>query len=57
MPGSVEEALCALESDSVATSWFPPDLLRTHLGVRRHDDAALADLPVAERVARITRAY
>lgn len=57
MPGSIEEALRALESDSVAAGWFPPDLLSTHLGVRRHDDAALAALPVAERLARIARAY
>jgi glutamine synthetase len=57
MPASIEEALRALESDSVAMSWFPPDLLSTHLGVKRYDDAALAPLPVAERLTRIACAY
>ena len=57
MPASLDEALNALESDTVAASWFHPDLLNTHLGVKRHDDAELAALPVAERVERIARAY
>lgn len=57
MPTSLEQALSALEADEVAAGWFPPDLLSTHLGVKRHDDAALAALPVAERIARIARAY
>lgn len=57
MPASLDEALNALESDRVAASWFEPDLLNTHVGVKRYDDADLASLPVAERVERIARAY
>lgn len=57
MPASLEEALRGLEHDGVAAGWFPPDLLRTHLGVKRHDDAAVSALPVAERLERFARAY
>lgn len=57
MPASLDEALGALESDTVAAAWFPPDLLNTHVGVKRHDDAAVAALPVAERLAKYARAY
>lgn len=57
MPATLGEALNALESDTVAASWFEPDLLETHLGVKRHDDADLALLPAAERIRRIAHAY
>jgi glutamine synthetase len=56
-PGSLPEALSALEQDEVMRSWLPADLLRTYLSVKRSEISAVAELPADEVQARYARAY
>jgi glutamine synthetase len=56
-PGSLPEALSALEQDEVMRSWLPADLLRTYLSVKRSEISAVADLPADQVQARYARAY
>lgn len=51
-PADLAAALDALEGDAAARSWFAPDLLATHLGIRRTELRVLADATPEERCAR-----
>jgi glutamine synthetase len=52
LPGTLEEALAAIEADERAVAWFAADLLATHLDIRRTELAALRDATPEERCAR-----
>ena len=52
LPRTQPEALAAIEADEVALGWFAPDLVATHLGIRRTEAAILADLTPVEQCAR-----
>lgn len=52
LPLSLHDALAALEADDAARSWFAPDLLATHLGVRRTEARLLADVSPEGRCSR-----
>lgn len=57
LPGSLEEALNELEKDSVVTGWFHPDLLATHLAVKRAEIAHVADLDVRAMCRAVADVY
>lgn len=48
LPETLEEAMAALEADSVARGWFSPDFIETWLGVRRAELELLAGKPPEE---------
>jgi glutamine synthetase len=52
IPVDLEAALRAIEADGTALGWFAPDLVATHLAVRRTELRALADATPEERCAR-----
>jgi glutamine synthetase len=52
LPVDLEGALAAIESDDVAVGWFAPDLLATHLAIRRTELAILAGATPEERCRR-----
>jgi glutamine synthetase len=52
LPPSLEAALAAIEDDAAAGGWFAPDLLATHLAIRRTELAILADATPEERCLR-----
>ena len=53
LPADLPEALDELEKDTVLRGWFPPELLRTHLDVKRAELAAVAGLSPAEVCRRV----
>lgn len=57
LPADLEEALVALEKDDVVAGWFARDLLDTHLAVKRAELAAVADLDLVERCAKVASVY
>jgi glutamine synthetase len=52
IPRTQEDALAAIEADDVALGWFAPDMVATHLGIRRTEAAILADATPEERCRR-----
>lgn len=52
LPSTLEAALTAIEADTGAAGWFAPDLVATHLGIRRTELAILADATPEARCAR-----
>ncbi len=52
LPPDTEAALRAIETDEEAAGWFAPDLVATHLGIRRTELAILADATPEERCRR-----
>jgi glutamine synthetase len=56
-PGSLQDALSALEQDEVMSSWLPSDLLRTYLSVKRSEISTMAELSADQVHARYARAY
>lgn len=52
LPPDTEAALAAIEADEAARAWFGPDLLATHLAIRRTELAILADASPEERCRR-----
>jgi glutamine synthetase len=52
IPRTQAEALSAIEADEVALGWFAPDLVATHLGIRRTEAAILAGLEPEEQCRR-----
>jgi glutamine synthetase len=52
LPRTQADALAAIESDETARGWFAPDLVATHLGIRRTEAAILAGLPSEEQCRR-----
>ena len=52
LPRTQAEALAAIEADELALGWFAPDLVATHLGIRRTEAALLAGLTPEEQCRR-----
>jgi glutamine synthetase len=52
IPRTQAEALAAVEADEVALGWFAPDLVATHLGIRRTEAAILGGLEPEEQCRR-----
>jgi glutamine synthetase len=57
LPGSLEEALGALESDAVVSSWFSKDLLDCYLSVKRTEISLLDGAEPKEACERYLRVY
>jgi glutamine synthetase len=57
LPGSLEEALGALESDAIVSSWFSKDLLACYLSVKRTEISLLDGAQPKEACERYLRAY
>jgi len=57
LPADLDAALESLEQDAVVARWFAPDLLETHLAVKRAEQAAVAHLDPAGRCRRIADVY
>ena len=57
LPGSLEEALDALESDEVVRSWFSKDLLDCYLGMKRTEISLLDGADPQEACERYLRVY
>lgn len=57
LPASLDEALDDLKADDVVTGWLHPDLLDTHLAVKRSELDAVADLTEAQRCVRVADVY
>ncbi|MET8048076.1 glutamine synthetase family protein [Streptosporangium sp. NPDC005286] len=57
LPGSLPEALAALEADEVARGWFPHELLHTFLAVRRAELACVKGLPDHELCRKVADVY
>ncbi|MFH7333796.1 glutamine synthetase family protein [Streptomyces sp. KHY 26] len=57
LPGSLQEALAALEEDEVVRSWFDPRLPATQLSVKRHELALLEGLDDAARTRKVSDVY
>lgn len=57
LPKSLQEALGELENDRVVTSWLHPELLDTHLAVKRSELAFVASLTDAERCEKVAGVY
>jgi len=57
LPGSLEEALEALESDEVVRSWFSKDLLECYLSVKRTEISLLDGVEPKEACERYLRVY
>jgi glutamine synthetase len=52
LPPDMESAHAALEADATAVAWFAPDLVATHLAIRRTELAILAVASAEERCQR-----
>jgi glutamine synthetase len=57
LPGSLGEALEALEADRVARSWFPPPLLDCYLSLKRTEMRLVEDLEPSQACARYLDVY
>jgi len=52
IPRTQAAALAAVEDDEIARAWFAPDLVATHLGIRRTEATILAELVPEEQCRR-----
>jgi len=57
LPGSLAEALVALEADHTVRSWFAPDLLDIHRAIKRDEINQLVGLSEAEKCRRYAGVY
>lgn len=57
LPGSLDDALQALQSDDTAKAWMTPLLYDGYVSVKRSELTAVADLDLAEACRRYARAY
>ena len=57
LPSGLPDALLALEKDDVVRGWFAPDLLATHLAVKRNELAHVAGLTTAEMLTAVADVY
>ncbi len=57
LPGSLEEALDALETDDVARSWFPPILWDCYLSMKRTEIRLLEGVEAGEACRRYLGVY
>jgi glutamine synthetase len=57
LPRTLDEAILALRQDSQVMSWFPQELLDTHLGIRTVEKAALENLSDEQKCERYLNVY
>jgi len=57
LPASLDDAIAAFKEDDVAYSWFAPDLVATHLGIREAEAQALLGLTDDEKCERYSSVY
>jgi glutamine synthetase len=57
LPGSLEEALAALEADESACRWLGPQLQGAYSSLKRAELAATAGLRLQESCARYAEVY
>jgi len=57
LPRTLDEAILALRQDSQVMSWFPQELLDTHLGIRTVEKAALENLSDEQKCERYLHVY
>jgi glutamine synthetase len=57
LPGTLGEALSAIEADSVVGSWFSPELLEAYLATKRFELALVEDLEPADLCSRYVDVY
>ena len=57
LPGSLAEALDALQADDVVRGWFAPDLIDIHRAIKRDEINQLVGLSEAEKCRRYTGVY
>ena len=57
LPGSLDEALGALETDEVVRSWFPSELWDCYLSVKKNEIALLEGAEPGEACKRYLRVY
>jgi glutamine synthetase len=57
LPRSLTEAIASLHQDPEVMSWFPKELLDTHLGIRSVEAAALENLSDAQKCERYLNVY
>ena len=57
LPTSLDAAITALQTNQIVNSWFAPDLLNTHLGIRAGEKVALAGITDAEKCERYANVY
>ena len=57
LPGSLDEALGALETDEIVRSWFPSELWECYLSVKRKEIDLLEGAEAGEACERYVRVY
>ncbi|MDA3624747.1 glutamine synthetase family protein [Saccharopolyspora sp. WRP15-2] len=57
LPANLSEALDELEKDTVVRDWFAPELLRTHLDVKRAELRAVEGLDAVDVCQKVADAY
>ena len=57
LPRTLDEAITALRQDSQVMSWFPQELLDTHLGIRTVEKTALENLSDEQKCERYLHVY
>ena len=57
LPLTLDEAIAAFNLDSVAGTWFAPNLVATHLGIRASESDAMVGLNDDEKCARYSSVY
>jgi glutamine synthetase len=57
LPTSLEEALAALEADTVVAGWFAPNLLKTYIAVKRKEIELMTGLGPEDICERYRHAY
>lgn len=57
LPSTLDEAIAAFKADSIASAWFAPDLVATHLAIREAESVAMVGLTDDEKCARYSSVY
>ena len=57
LPGSLDEALEALDKDAIARSWLPPLMYESYVAVKRKEISMFADMDTTEMCRRYHDAY
>jgi glutamine synthetase len=57
LPSTLGEAIAAFKADSIASAWFAPDLVATHLAIREAESVAMVGLTDDEKCARYSSVY
>ncbi len=57
LPTSIDACLAALDADGTVKSWFDPLMIESYAGMKRKEEALMADLSPAERCQRYAEIY